>query len=78
MGGISGGEKGGGTIGGGTGGFGGVAQEIALALVAFSLMRIAAEACFFMAESGDRQWDIRALLLDLLDEQSRRQDEEVT
>lgn len=61
-----------------TGGFGGVAQEIALALVAFSLMRIAAEACFFMAESGDRQWDIRALLLDLLDEQSRRQDEEVT
>ena len=31
-----------------------------------------------MAESGDRQWDIRALLLDLLDEQNRRQDEEVT
>ena len=36
------------------------------------MLRIAAEACFFMAESGDRQWDIRALLLDLLEEQSRQ------
>jgi len=60
------------------GGLGAVAKEIGLALLAFSLMRIAAEACYFMAESGDRQWDIRALLLDLFDEQSRRQDEEVT
>ncbi len=62
----------------GSAGFGDVAREIAFALLAFALMRIAAEACFFMAESGDRQWDIRALLLDLLDEQNRRQDEEVT
>ncbi len=55
-------------------GLGAVAWGVAIALLAFALMRFAAEACFFMAESGDRQWDIRALLLDMLDDQNRRQD----
>ncbi len=54
------------------------AQNVGLALLGFSLMRISAEVCFFMAESGDRQWDIRALLLDLFEEQSRQQDKEVS
>ena len=62
----------------GWGVMGTAAQNVGLALLGFSLMRIAAEVCFFMAESGDRQWDIRALLLDLFEEQSRQQDKEVS
>ena len=51
---------------------GGIALNVGITLIGFAMLRIAAEACFFMAESGDRQWDIRALLLDLLEEQSRQ------
>lgn len=51
---------------------GGIALNVGITLIGFAILRIAAEACFFIAESGDRQWDIRALLLDLLEEQSRQ------
>jgi len=43
-----------------------------IGLFGFAVLKFLSEASHSMAEMADRQWDIRALLLDLREEQERQ------
>lgn len=48
--------------------------SITPAIFAFAVLKFLSEASHAMADMADRQWDIRALLLDMSEEQERQQE----
>jgi uncharacterized Zn finger protein (UPF0148 family) len=49
---------------------------VLMGIFGFSVVKFLSEASHSMAEMADRQWDIRALLLDLCEEQDRQKESE--
>ncbi|MEE2882538.1 MAG: hypothetical protein VYD70_02330 [Planctomycetota bacterium] len=49
---------------------------VALAIFCFAVLKFLSEACHTLADMADRQWDIRALLLDMFEKQERQQEGE--
>lgn len=53
-----------------------VLAVVALSLFGFGVIKFLSEASHTLADMADRQWDIRALLLDMIEEQERHKESE--